>query len=59
MDISKKLECEIMDIKTQIIEQINDASNIAIIMHDNPDADAIGSAIALEEILKQLNKKLK
>lgn len=56
MDISKKLECEIMDIKTQIIEQINDASNIAIIMHDNPDADAIGSAIALEEILKQLNK---
>lgn len=32
--------------------------NIAIVMHDNPDGDCIGSAVALEEALKKNNKRV-
>lgn len=32
--------------------------NIAIVMHDNPDGDCIGSAVALEMALKNNNKKV-
>lgn len=49
-----------MDIISQIIHDINrnDVCNVAIVMHDNPDGDAIGSAVALEEILKIKNKNV-
>ena len=40
----------------EIIAHIESASNFAIVMHDNPDADAIGSAIALELLLQQQQK---
>ncbi len=32
--------------------------NIAIVMHNNPDGDCIGSAVALEEALKRNNKRV-
>lgn len=32
--------------------------NIAIVMHNNPDGDCIGSAVALEEALKRNGKKV-
>ena len=35
------------------IEQIKQAKNIAIISHINPDADAIGSMIALKRLIKK------
>lgn len=39
-----------------IIDKILYANNICIISHDGPDADAIGSSLALEDSLKQLDK---
>lgn len=39
-----------------IIDEINYANNIAIVMHNSPDADAIGSSAAFENILRQLDK---
>lgn len=47
-----------MDEQQEIIQSIIDVNNIAIVMHDNPDSDAIGSAIALENALKQMNKQV-
>lgn len=49
-----------MDTQQQIVNEIlnKNNKNIAIIMHDNPDADAIGSATALENVLLQLNKEV-
>ena len=46
-----------MDEQQEIIQSIIDVNNIAIVMHDNPDSDAIGSAIALENALKQIPSK--
>ena len=39
-----------------IKDKLNQANNIAIVSHENPDGDTIGSAIALALILKKLNK---
>ena len=39
-----------------IIEEINNASSIVILTHENPDGDAIGSSLALYNGLKQLEK---
>ena len=39
-----------------IIEEINNAGNIVILTHENPDGDAIGSSLALYNGLKQLGK---
>ncbi len=44
--------------KKQILTRIEVSENIAILVSD-PDADAIGSGLALEEILNQLNKNAK
>jgi phosphoesterase RecJ-like protein len=40
-------------------EKLMDKKNrdIAIVMHDKPDGDAIGSAVALEEALKKIGKR--
>lgn len=40
----------------QIKEAVESANNIVIIQADNPDADSLGSALALEEILGDLGK---
>jgi phosphoesterase RecJ-like protein len=49
-----------MDIKEQIINKIlnHNVYDIAIVVHNNPDADAIGSAVALENVLLQLDKNV-
>lgn len=49
-----------MDTIEKIVAKVNENEmcNVGIIMHDNPDSDAIGSAIALEDVLKQLQKKV-
>lgn len=39
-----------------IVEEILMAENIVVLTHDNPDGDAVGSAMALYLGLKQLNK---
>ncbi len=39
-----------------IKDKLNQAKNIAIVSHENPDGDTIGSAIALALILRKLNK---
>lgn len=39
-------------------ELVADAQSIIIIQPDNPDADSLGSAVALEQILTQLNKNI-
>jgi phosphoesterase RecJ-like protein len=49
-----------LEIRKQIISVIKDKNirNIAIVMHNNPDGDCIGSAVALEEALKYNGKKV-
>lgn len=42
----------------QIKQIINDAERIAIIQADNPDADSLGSALALEQILGNIGKSV-
>lgn len=46
--------------RNKIIEKIKDPKikNVAIVMHNNPDGDCIGSSVALEEVLKSYNKKV-
>ena len=39
-----------------ILEEIKKADKIAIVVHENPDGDAIGSALAMKLALKQLEK---
>lgn len=39
-----------------ILEEIKNANTIAILVHENPDGDAIGSATAMHLALKQLGK---
>ena len=40
-----------------ILDEIKKADTIAILVHENPDGDAVGSALAMELALKQLNKE--
>ena len=40
-----------------ILEEIQKAETIAILTHENPDGDAIGTGLALYHALKQLGKK--
>jgi len=49
-----------LEIRKQIINVIRDKNtrNVAIVMHNNPDGDCIGSAVALEEALKNNGKKV-
>ncbi|MDO5557474.1 MAG: bifunctional oligoribonuclease/PAP phosphatase NrnA [Clostridia bacterium] len=42
----------------KINEEINRAKNIAILTHENPDGDAIGSSLALYQALTALNKEV-
>lgn len=47
-----------MNVKNEIIKKIKSARTIAIFMHDSPDGDCMGSAVALEETCKMLNKNV-
>lgn len=40
-----------------ILEEINKANNIVILTHENPDGDAVGTALGLYHALKQYGKK--
>lgn len=40
-----------------ILEQINNANTIAILTHENPDGDAMGSSLAMYHALKKYGKK--
>ena len=40
-----------------ILEEIKKANTIAIVVHENPDGDAIGSALAMKLALEQLNRR--
>ena len=40
-----------------ILDEIKKADTIAILVHENPDGDAVGSALAMKLALKQLNKE--
>lgn len=43
---------------TKIIEAINNNNEFLIFSHINPDGDAIGSSLALYNVLKEMNKKV-
>lgn len=45
------------EIYKNIIEKIKNSRTIAIFMHNSPDGDCIGSAVALEELCKKLGKR--
>lgn len=47
-----------MKVKKQVAEAIRNANRIAISSHVRPDADTIGSGLALYLILKQLGKEI-
>jgi phosphoesterase RecJ-like protein len=42
----------------QLAKAITDASNIVIIQADNPDADSLTSALALEQVLSDMSKEV-
>ena len=41
----------------KIYEKINEAESIAILTHENPDGDAVGTSLALYIALKSAGKK--
>lgn len=42
----------------QIANIVNDARHIVVVQADNPDADSLGSALALEDILANMGKQV-
>lgn len=48
------------NLRAEVVRKIKDKNtrSIAIVMHDKPDGDAIGSAVALEQALKNMGKKV-
>ena len=42
----------------EIFEKINNANNILITAHINPDGDAVGSCLALYNYIKLINKNV-
>lgn len=41
----------------EILEEIKKAENIVILTHETPDGDAMGSSLAMQLMLEELNKK--
>ena len=41
----------------EILKEIKNAQNIVILTHENPDGDAIGSALGMKFAIEKLNKK--
>lgn len=46
-----------MNFKKEVLDLINNSSNVAIVAHVRPDADCLGSASALKGALLSLNKR--
>ncbi|MCA9331939.1 DHH family phosphoesterase [Candidatus Saccharibacteria bacterium] len=44
--------------KQELQQFINDANSIVVLQADNPDADSLGSALALEQILGEMGKSV-
>ena len=40
----------------EILKEINKAENIVLLVHENPDGDALGSGVAMYKELKRLGK---
>lgn len=49
---------ELQKAKKDILERISTSDNFAVLVSD-PDSDAVGSGLAMEEILDQMGKKVK
>lgn len=51
---------QVMEQLQKVVEKIldKDIKSIAIVMHNKPDGDALGSGVALEEMLKNIGKKV-
>lgn len=47
-----------MSVLEQIKEKVNEANNILILTHENPDGDAIGSSLGFMHALKKLEKQV-
>lgn len=47
-----------MSMLDEILKSINKAESIVLVVHENPDGDAIGSGLALYLALKKLNKNV-
>jgi len=45
-----------LDIRAQVIEQIQQAERFVLVTHENPDGDAIGSLVAMHGLLTALGK---
>ena len=41
---------------SEMLELINKSSTILVLTHESPDGDAIGSAMAMYQVLKNMNK---
>ena len=57
IDLDVKSDRFLSQIVSLIRQYIKKANTIAIVVHENPDGDAIGSALAMKLALKQLNKE--
>lgn len=54
-----KLETSMKEIRLDgFIETFKSASKIVITNHTNPDGDAMGSALALQQVLEKMGKKV-
>jgi phosphoesterase RecJ-like protein len=42
--------------RDQILEEIRDADRFILVTHENPDGDALGSLVAMNEVLSRLGK---
>jgi bifunctional oligoribonuclease and PAP phosphatase NrnA len=44
------------DSRTEVLQEIRDAQRFILVTHENPDGDALGSLVAMNEILARLGK---
>jgi phosphoesterase RecJ-like protein len=44
------------DSRDQVLEEIRGADRLILVTHENPDGDALGSLVAMQEVLKGLGK---
>jgi len=49
-------ECEVTDAMDAVVEELSRADRFLITTHEGPDGDALGSMLALHQILEQLGK---
>jgi bifunctional oligoribonuclease and PAP phosphatase NrnA len=44
------------DTRAQVLQEIRDAGRFILVTHENPDGDALGSLVAMNEVLARLGK---